>query len=226
MKVVALIQARLNSTRLHQKMLLPLLGKPMLYHVIERVKRAKLLDEVMVTIPHGDYLELAPIMVEAHVRIHARTEGYENDLVQAYWQAANLFKADVVIRIPADNPMVQWEYLDDLVECQVPYLKRPMRELVTNLEHHNYDHDGFGGELYPREMLEWMHDTLADSKHREHPHLFWREMEKEYYVGSFCFNYRPFRLDVNTEADYERVKAIYDECGTNDFNINDVLAKR
>ena len=54
MRVVGIIQARMNSTRLPGKVMLPLAGKPMLQNIIERVQRAKLLDEVVVTIPWSE----------------------------------------------------------------------------------------------------------------------------------------------------------------------------
>jgi len=220
-RTVCIIQARLNSSRLNNKMLLPLLGKPMLFHVIERVKRAKLLDDVVVTVPLDDAMSFKAIFDETQVKTHLRAPGEDNDLVKAYHEAAKAYDADVVVRVPADNPCVQWQELDNLTE-QIPYLSGPF-DLHTSLEHHGWNHDGFGGELYSWEMLEWMYHNLHEPNYREHPHLFFRQMKRESYVGSYCWDIKPTRLDVNTQADYDKINDIYNHFGNNMFHITEVI---
>src|SRR5262245_40545029 len=113
-RVVAIIQARLDSTRLPNKVLLPLAGKSMLQNVIERVKRAKNLDRVIVATT-GIVNRLGEICFECKVPA-ADWYGDENDLIGRYSWCARAYRADYVVRIGADNPCVEPEAIDSLVE--------------------------------------------------------------------------------------------------------------
>lgn len=199
MNVVAIIQARLGSTRLPNKVLLPLAGRSMLENVQDRVGRAKLLSEVIVAWPNGFI---------------------ENDLLTRYLFHAKKTKADLVIRICADNPVVEPEAIDWLIE-NAAGMPDPCRILKLNSENFLNDHDGFGGELYTLEMLEWMDRVIKDPVYREHPHKFWQDMGAWIYVGK---DYpQGFRLDVNTEAEYQKLKDIYDHFGHNRFTVKEVM---
>ena len=222
MKTVCIIQARLGSTRLPQKILLPLAGKSMLQNVVERVQRAKLVDEVVVATPGGkqDYdlrLEVAKVLGSEHLYGYG---GDDNDLIGRFLGAAEISKADLIVRVCADNPCVESEWIDHLVE-HAEYLKNPCRALFLDSENFEYNYDGFGGELYTLEMLEWMDSLIKNPLYREHPHLIWKDMGAYSYVGN---SYPPgFRLDVNTEAEYEKLKDIYDHFGHNRFTVEEVM---
>jgi spore coat polysaccharide biosynthesis protein SpsF len=113
MKVVAIIQARMGSTRLPGKVLRDIAGKPMLWHVIERVKRCKTIDQIVVatTVKEEDkqVIELAR---NCGVETFA---GSEDDVLDRYYQAAKRFKADIVVRITSDCPLVDPVIVDKVV---------------------------------------------------------------------------------------------------------------
>jgi len=195
MRTIAVIQARQNSTRLPGKINLPLAGKSMLQNVIERVERAKLIDQVVV----------------------ARPEDYpcdENDLVSRFLLCARKYQADRIIRVCADNPCVEPDEIDHLASFSQFH-----QILLMNSEDPDNDHDGFGGELYSIAMLEYMDEYANRLSYREHPHKFWIDNDKYKYVGQPYP--KGFRLDVNTQADYEKLKEIFEHFGHSRFTIKE-----
>lgn len=114
MKYLVLIQARCGSSRLPNKVLKDLSGKPDLQWVIERVKRSKLIDEVMViTSIEKNNLPLIELCTKLDTRVFV---GSEDDVLDRYYQAARLLQPEYVIRITADCPLFDWRYLDMAIE--------------------------------------------------------------------------------------------------------------
>ena len=113
MKVVAIIQARMGSTRLPGKVLQDLGGQPVLSRVVSRVRRANHVDELVVatSVEAGD----AEIVNECQ-RVAVRCfRGSEADVLDRYYRAAQAQSADVVVRITADCPMIDPAVVDDIV---------------------------------------------------------------------------------------------------------------
>src|SRR5665213_2076552 len=112
-RVVMILQARMGSSRLPGKSLMPLYGKPLVGRILERVQRCKSLAQiVLATTEKKEDDPLEKLAKEQGVKIF---RGSENDLVDRYYQAAQKFKADVVVRLPADNPVVEPEEIDRIV---------------------------------------------------------------------------------------------------------------
>lgn len=226
MKTILIIQQRLGSTRLPGKALLPLCGKSMTWHIVERCKRAKLVDEVVVATPFADAIEIGKA-VDCQV---VAPQVPENDLIARYYTVAAGMKADYVIRVSGDNPCIESSAIDDLIEHTLhieeldhEYSPAPCRVLRMNSENLRHNYDGFGGELYTMEMLEWMDKTLKNPIHREHPHKFWAEIDAYCYIGNIYPS--GFRLEVDTQADYEKIKDIYEVLYTtnHEFTVKDVM---
>ena len=218
MKTVCIIQQRMGSTRLPGKALLPLCGIPMTQHIVDRCKRAKLVDEVVVACPVKDLLALRDACYTADHIYAPPVE--ENDLIGRYYAIAQLTKADFVVRVSGDNPCVEPKEIDHLIANAGAY---GYFRLLMNSEDPYMNHDGFGGELYSMEMLEFMDRVIKDTEYREHPHKFW------IYLGlaAYCGKYYPigFRLDVNDQADYEKIRDIYEALypQNHEFWIKEIL---
>src|SRR3990167_10311265 len=97
-KIGRFIQARLGSTRLPSKVLAELCGEPMLWHIIERVKRATKIGELILAVPPRDVLALEPIASRCGIEIMAPVVP-ENDLVARFHTIARATKADYLVRI-------------------------------------------------------------------------------------------------------------------------------
>jgi spore coat polysaccharide biosynthesis protein SpsF (cytidylyltransferase family) len=225
-RIVAILQARLGSTRLPGKVLLPLAGKPMLQNIIERVQRATTIDAVVVTYPLGDGAALVPILDACRQR---NAEGYAtkqvfgsqwwddpNDLVGRYLQAAITHNADLVVRIPCDNPCVDPEYLDDAVRT---YLRDPFIYYSNTTAYvDDVAVDGVGAEVFSVSRLKWLDQRVGDrADWREHPHRYFES------CGLLSLPTAPLRLDVNTQQEYECIAEIYAHFGHNHFTSADIL---
>ncbi len=115
MRTVAIIQARMNSSRLPGKVLQDIAGQPMLMRVLERARRAKTVDDVIVattTDPSDDPIEA--VCRERGYRIY---RGSMFDVLDRYYGAARLAQADVIVRVTADCPVIDPAVIDQVVEA-------------------------------------------------------------------------------------------------------------
>jgi spore coat polysaccharide biosynthesis protein SpsF len=111
--VVAIIQARMGSRRLPDKVLLEIGGRPMLAWVVERTRRAQTVDQVVVATT--DDPEDEPIVALCEGRNYAWTRGSVHDVLDRYYQTAELHAADVIVRITADCPLIDPGLVDETV---------------------------------------------------------------------------------------------------------------
>ena len=115
MRTVAIIQARMNSSRLPGKVLQDIAGQPMLMRVLERARRAKTVDDVIVattTDPSDD-----PIEAVCRERGYLIYRGSMFDVLDRYYGAARLAQADVIVRVTADCPVIDPAVIDQVVEA-------------------------------------------------------------------------------------------------------------
>ena len=111
MKYLAMIQARCGSTRLPNKVMKDLCGKPVLQRMIERVQKSRMIDEVMVvTSIEKENLPIVKLCAELNIRVGI---GSEEDVLDRYYQTAKLLKPEYVIRLTADCPCFDGELLDE-----------------------------------------------------------------------------------------------------------------
>ena len=231
MKIVAICQARMASTRLPGKMLLPLAGAPLVQRVLERVSRCKTLTHTVLAFPECDAATFWPI-----VRTNTQWSGYshhgdEADLVGRYLAAAELYSADLIVRVPCDNPCIEPAYIDDAIEA---YLSRGVMFYSNTMVLYPYGPvcvDGVGAEVFSMSRLKWLDQiTNGNAELREHPHKYFYNHVDLGGGGVVikCGNVTDgiLRLDVNTQSDYEFIADIYDHCyPTNPhFTIKDILA--
>jgi len=111
--VVAIIQARMGSTRLPGKVMLPIVGNPMLWHIIERTKRCEKVDSIAVA---TTTIQEDKAVIKVANKCGVETFiGKENDVLDRYYQAAKEFNADVIVRITADCPLISPDTIDKMV---------------------------------------------------------------------------------------------------------------
>ena len=119
MKIVAIVQARMGSTRLPGKVLLDLAGEPMLVRDVNRVHRAQTLDEIVVatTVKPADDA-IVDLCTECGWPCF---RGSEEDVLDRYYRAAIEHQADVVVRITSDCPLTEPEIVDRVVKVANAY---------------------------------------------------------------------------------------------------------
>lgn len=150
MKTVAIIQARLTSTRFPRKVLAKIGDKTMLQHVIDNVNRARGINKVIVATPHHINFKNA----EEYIWIID-----ENDVLARYYWCAREYQADKIIRITSDCPLLKATYINYAIECfnwfQFPYIKFALR-------------DGFDVEIFTYHLLQEVYENAKDPYDREH----------------------------------------------------------
>lgn len=231
-RVVLILQARMGSSRLSGKSMMDLAGAPLVGRVIERVKRGKRVDEIVLATtqkPEDDVLEELARSYGTSV-----FRGSENDLVDRYYQAAKVFNADVVVRLPADNPCPELSEIDRIIA----YHLTGQSDFSSNLAEvfGNGYPDGIGAEVFNFEILEEVWQTSSDPEKREHPHLYFFDYKSQkpadpdrYRVGTVqCppeFRRPDLVLDVNTREEYEFMRELYEYLypRNREFHIVDII---
>ena len=219
MKVVAVIQARMGSTRLPGKVLKDIGGETMLERVVRRTQRASLLDQIVVatTVEPSDDV----IVAECERLGVPIFRGDEQDVLDRYYQAAGAYEAEVVVRITSDCPLIDPKitnrvvraFLDETPDCASNTLVR----------------------TYPRGLDTAVVTTAALAR-------AWREATEPYqraHVMPYIYqnpdlfrllsvsgevDYSHYRWTVDTQEDLDFVRAVYARLGNDDtFGWCDVL---
>ena len=221
MKYLVLIQARCGSTRFPNKVLADLAGKTDLEWVIERVKKAKKVDEVMViTSIEKNNLPLIELCTKLDTRVFV---GSEEDVLDRYYQAAKLLNPEYVIRITADCPLFDWRYLDmaiELMESDTDYLA----ELTESFP------DGLDIEIITFKALKESWEDAKLSSEREHVTQYVRKHPEKYKLQNLecpISNIGDKRWTLDEDRDYEMISRVYNhfvvENGKTDFVTEDIL---
>ena len=226
-KIVTVIQARLGSTRLPGKVLADLCGEPMLWHIIERVKRATKIGDLILAVPPRDVMTCAPITGRCGIKILAPPVP-ENDLVARFHVIASATKADYVVRICADNPCVEPEEIDRIIAASLNEEDGDSWSPWSNSHEINGNGypDGLGDEVYTARICAWLTRAQAP-RFREHPHAVFEENRIMQTIPCPPAFARPeIRLDVNTAEDLRFIRGIYEALYPTkpNFHITDILA--
>lgn len=207
MKVVAIVEARMRSKRLAEKVILPLSGKPLLQVLIEQLRYCKTLDQVVIatTINREDekIIGLAKKFNVGWFR------GSEEDVLSRVLGAARKYRADVIVELTGDNPLIDPEIIDEAVNL---YRKSKAEAVVNNLS----------GQKFPRGQSVKVLSTVAlaridkktsDPIDREHVSIYFFEHKDEFKIRELLpkkdWDRPEIRLTVDTGRDLELVRRVY-----------------
>ena len=221
MKYLALIQARCGSTRLPNKILKDLCGKPSLQRMVERVKKSKLVDEVMVvTSIEKTNLKVVKLCAEMGTRVFV---GSEDDVLDRFYQCARLIKPEFIIRLTADCPCFDGELLDEALRQLKPdtdYMGMLSQTFA----------DGLDIQIIKYEALEKSWHEAVHSFEREHVTQYAIRHPELFTLQDFVSPIGDFgnhRWTVDEPEDFEVVEHIYNyfvnECGIEEFGYKDIL---
>lgn len=220
MKIAAIIQTRMGSTRLPGKVMKQLQGKTVLSHVIERVRQSKLIDEIIIatTVDEKD-----DVVNDEAIRCGAKVfRGSEEDVLSRYYYAAKTYNIDVIVRITSDCPLIDPNVIDELIAC---YLNGQY-SLVTNagsdLSHRTYPR-GLDTEVFSMEVLEEAFHNARQSYQHEHvtPYIYENKEGIRYYKNDTDFS--QYRLTLDTEEDFTLIKEIYDRLYSRSMYLSDIM---
>jgi len=219
MKVVAIVQARMGSTRLAGKVLCDLAGESMLGRVVGRLRRAGLLNEVLVATTDT----AADDVIVAECRKHSVpvSRGDQDDVLDRYFRAAQLAKADVVVRITSDCPLIDPEITDKTIAAFLE--ARP--DYASNVRPRTYPR-GLDTEVMSVAALERAWRQARQRYEREHvtPYIYEHPDEFKLLSVTGDEDYSSHRWTVDTPEDLEFLRAVYDRLAADgSFSWRDVL---
>jgi spore coat polysaccharide biosynthesis protein SpsF len=209
MRRVGIVQARMTSSRLPGKVLLSLGERPMLAQQLRRLKAARNLDELVVatTINATD----DPVVQLARSEGVVWHRGDEHDVLARYLSAARASKAELIVRVTADCPLIDAEVTDLVVVAAC----EPACDYASNVIRRTYPR-GLDVEAFHVDVLERMARMARSVPAREHVTYFLHRERPDLFVVRSVVDkedHSDLRWTVDTEVDLALVRAIYDLAG-------------
>ena len=218
MNVVIIVQARMTSTRLPGKILADLAGRPMLARELERLRRCTRANEIVLattTRPTDD-----PVVALAEAEGVRHFRGSEHDVLSRYLGAARESKADVIVRITADCPLIDPAAVDDVIAALLDDARGPA-DYASNIQRRTFPR-GLDCEALHRDVLERVgrlgtsalaREHVTYFIHREHPELFvLRSVEG-------AVDHSSLRWTVDEPADLALVRRIWEVAGLHERSL-------
>jgi len=219
LKVVAIVQARMGSTRLVGKVLLDLCGKSVLARVVERLKRAKTIHEVLVATTNSPRDD---VIVEESGRLSVSVfRGQEDDVLDRYYRAAKEARAAFVVRVTSDCPLIDPQVSDRTV---LEFLAG-QPDYASNVLERTYPR-GLDTEVFTVSALERAWREADQAYQRAHVTAYLYEHPEKFRLMSVTGekDYSHHRWTIDTPQDLQLVRAVYERLGSDGhFLWRDVL---
>ena len=221
-KIVATIEARMTSNRLPGKVLLPALGLPILAHLISRLKSVESIDDIIIATTVNDADQ--PIVNFAKENGIHYFRGSEDDVMARVMGAAEFMKADIVVEITGDCPIID----PDIVEQTIQMYLHNHVDYVSNGHIRSYP-DGMDTQVFSLELLNKsasMTNNQLDHEHvtlhiRNNPEIF----SHLHLIAPPSLYWPELGLTLDEESDYQLLKKIIEALAPTDpfFSCHDVI---
>lgn len=222
-KIVLTIEARMTSSRLPGKVLMESCGKPLLQHMIERVKRCQGISDVVVATTINDTDDA---IVELCNKINCKYfRGSEDDVLLRVLDAAKSVSADIIVETTGDCPLIDWRHIDYLVEF---FLKNEYDFVANNIE--RSFPDGFDIRIFSTEALEQVNNLSQEMADHEHVSIYFPNHPEKFTSYNWKADYfenRPeYEVTLDERGDYMLIDSIFKGLffQNEDFTCRDVIA--
>ena len=214
----AIVQARLGSTRFPEKVVKNISGRTMIEFLIERLKRCKDIDEIILATTtnfEDDILQM--IGDKQKIKVF---RGEVKDVLSRYFQASLITSADYILRITGDCPLVD----PDIITCTIKEFEDNNYDYISNSYPPSFP-DGLDVEIFSKKLLKETHLKCSNLLFREHVTPWMRE---SVFIKKGTFkskkDYSSMRWTVDETEDLEVIRFVVDQFnGKSDFSWNDVL---
>lgn len=218
--ILAVLQARVSSSRLPGKVLMPILGEAMLLRQIERVTKAKFIDKLIVatsTEPEDD--SIANLCDAKEVFCY---RGSLDDVLDRFYQASRIFSPEHVVRLTGDCPLADSQLIDAVIQFHLA----GNYDYSTNALEPTFP-DGLDVEVIKYSAVEIAWNVAKLPSEREHVTLYINQQPGLFKIGIYKndINLSHLRWTVDEPADYELVNKIYNNLypANHNFSTNDIL---
>ena len=224
-KIVIVVQARMSSSRLPGKVMLPVLGESLLYRMIERLKMIR--HEAQIVIATSEESGDDIIEHEAPKIGVPCFRGSLNNLLDRHYQVAKQYNADIILKIPSDCPLIDPRIIDQVLDfC---FENPDQYDFVSNLHPATFP-DGNDVEIMTMTCIEkaWKEATRPLELEHTTPYI-WENPEK-FRIGNVTWNTgkdysMSHRFTIDYQADYDFIEAVFEELYPTkpDFSCEDIL---
>lgn len=222
MKIAAIIEARMSSTRLPGKHLKLILGKPVLGLLIERITRVDLIDEIIITTTINEKDKIFEDLAKKNGVKCFR--GSESDVLDRVLKAAQMVKADIIVETLGDCPLIDPAIITRCIKTfligDYDYVANALEQTFPN---------GFDVQVYPTQILKEVDKLTRDPLDREHVTRYIYNHSKKYKIKNIKAKgelYWPeLAVTLDTNEDYKLIKIIFENLypKKTDFNAYDVV---
>lgn len=206
MRINAIIQARCGSTRFPNKIFADIDGKPLLYHVVNRLKFSELINDIIIATtvnPKDDVIEKWCDDEQVYC-----FRGSENDVLNRYFCAAISYPSDIIVRVTADDPFKEPAVIDLVIRKLI----EEQLDLVTNNFPPSYP-EGLDCEAFTFAALKQMEEASYDEFEREHVTQYIYHNTAKFRIGNIMCprQLSSYRWTIDTLEDLQMVNAIYSQ---------------
>jgi spore coat polysaccharide biosynthesis protein SpsF len=217
--VIAIIQARMSSTRLPGKVLLPIKGKPLLWYVVNRTRKSRLISNVIVATSTDSTDDPIARYCQDHTIAYFR--GDLKDVLARYYGAAVKQSASTVVRITSDCPLID----GSLIDKGLRLFSTGKYDYVSNILKRTYPR-GFDFEIFSIKALQTAYRKATLEPEREHvtPYI-WRNHPKDFRIGQVSeeIDSSKYRITVDTREDFELVKILIERYSADTKNYQEII---
>lgn len=218
--ILAIIQARLGSTRYPNKIFCSLANKPLIWHIVNRLKYSKKIDDIVIATTNN--------VIDDQLSFWAKENGLnlfrgsENNVLERFYLTAKHFAADIIVRITADDPFKDPNIIDSVIE----------KLLSENLDfaYNNYPPtypEGLDTEVFTYSALEKAYKMSTDDFEKEHVTQFFYKHPSLFRQANISNiqNLSYLRWTIDTEKDYQMARTIYNLLYVDNeiFLLDDIL---
>lgn len=218
MKILAIIQARMGSTRLPGKMLKEIKGKPIVYYVLNQARKSKLIDEIVLATTNNDSDK---ILIQTVEKLGFKTfSGSENDVLDRYYQAAKAFHGDIVVRITGDCPLIDPSVIDHVIKL---FLDQKC-DYSSNINPPTFP-DGLDVEVFSFEALEKSWNEAKLNSEREHVTPYIKNNPNKFRLVNFKNekDLSSMRWVIDEKDDFEFINQIIEKLRDHEIKIDNIL---
>jgi spore coat polysaccharide biosynthesis protein SpsF (cytidylyltransferase family) len=214
-KTIAILQARMSSTRLPGKVMKLINGRPMIYWQIQRIKKSKLVDKLVLAISEDISDDALADYFDTINQVYVR--GSLNDVVDRFIKVKSIYKSEAIVRLTGDCPLVMPEIIDKVIS----EFYRHDVDYVSNILTLTFP-DGLDVEIFKSGVLDRLQNLNLSMSEKEHVTLGIINRQDKFTTKNY-FNDRnisSYRWTVDTQKDFDFVSKVFAHFELNEVNFS------
>ena len=217
-EITAIVQARIGSSRLRGKVLKKIKGKETIILLLERLSKAKKINDIVVAIPETKENDiLFKLLKKNNYKIF---RGSENDVLKRYYDCAKKFNISNILRITGDCPLIDPNLVDEI--AKIFHLKN--YDYVSNIEERSFP-DGMDIEFFNFKTLSKAYANVISDYDKEHvtKYILRTNIFKKFNYKKKGQNFSNLRITLDTQEDFLLIKRIFENFSNNLFSQKDIF---